>query len=121
MEQAMGMVEFPIFRLDVSDTVRSITSRFSGELTSSHEKMELSSALANTIVLVYDKICDRMGDAVRDFKSKMETISKDLQNNLLTNISDEFDSLLAQCENKENEIEGYKEYVRILDAKLKTL
>lgn len=121
MEQAMGMVEFPIFRLDVSDTVRSITSRFSGELTSSHEKMELSSALANTIVLVYDKICDRMGDAVRDFKSKMETISKDLQNNLLTNISDEFDSLLAQCENKEKEIEGYKEYVRILDAKLKTI
>ncbi len=121
MEQAIGAVEFPIFRMDVSDTVKSITSRFSGELTSSREKVELSNVLANTIALVYDKICDRMGDAVRDFKSKMETISKDLQNNLLTNISDEFDSLLAQCENKEKEIEGYKEYVRILDAKLKTI
>lgn len=121
MEQAMGAVEFPIFRLDVSDTVKSITSRFSGELTSSHEKMELSSALANTIVLVYDKICDRMGDAVRDFKSKMDKISSELQNNLLTNISDEFDSLLAQCENKEKEIDGYKEYVKILNEKLMTI
>lgn len=121
MERAMGAVEFPIFRLDVSDTVKSITSRFSGELTSSHDKMELSSALANTIVLVYDKICDRMGDAVRDFKSKMDNISGELQNNLLTNISDEFNSLIAQCENKEKEIDGYKEYVKILNEKLMTI
>ena len=44
-----------------------------------------------------------------------------IQDNLLKNISAEFKLLLDECDNKNKEIAGYKEYEKILENELEKL
>ena len=48
----------------------------------------------------------------------MAQIGKKVEESLLDNITKEFEELLSQCENKEKEIAGYKEYAEILKSEL---
>ena len=121
VEETVNGIEFPIFDIDITDAMKGIASKFSGELTSASQKTELSTALLNAISKIYDELCNRLDGAVKKFKSAMSDIGKKVEDSLLDNITKEFEDLIAQCDNKDNEIAGYKQYIEILEKEISRL
>lgn len=118
VEETVSSIEFPIFDIDISDEMNGIAGKFTGELTSASQKTELSTALSKAISRIYDELCKKLDSAVKKFKGEMAQIGKKVEESLLDNITKEFEELLSQCENKEKEIAGYKEYAEILKSEL---
>lgn len=121
VEETVSKIEFPVFRLDITDAMNGIAGRFTGEVTSASQKTELSVALSNAISRIYDELCNKLEVTVKEFKQNMQQIGKTVEDTLLQNISEEFEILLKQCEDKENEINGYKAYVTMLKKQLEHL
>ena len=59
--------------------------------------------------------------SVAAFKEEMKTISRTVEESLLENINNEFETLLSQYEQKENEIAEYKAYMELLDQEIARL
>ena len=121
VEETVSGIEFPVFDIDISDAINNIAGKFNGELTSASQKTELSTALSKAISRIYEELCRKLDDAVKKFKGEMSEISRKVEESLLTNITKEFEELLSQCDNKEKEIAGYKEYVVILEKEIAKL
>ena len=51
----------------------------------------------------------------------MSEIGQKVEDSLLTNITKEFEDLLNQCDHKDKEISGYKDYVTILETEISKL
>lgn len=121
VEEVISAVEFPVFSMDMSEELDSIAGKFTGELTSASERTELSKALATAIGRIYDELCKKLADTGREFKESMNAISAKIQGSLLAQINQEFEMLLAQCENRDREIADYQAYIQALEAELKGL
>lgn len=121
VEETVSRIEFPVFDMDISDAMNGIAGKFNGELTSAQEKTNLSVALSKAISNIYAEMCSRLDGEVKKFETQMSAIGQKVEESLLNNITDEFESLISQCENKESEIAAYKEYAAILDKKLSKL
>ncbi len=121
VEETVSGIEFPIFDIDISDAMNGIAGKFNGELTSAGQKTELSTALSKAISRIYEELCNKLDEAVKKFKDEMSVIESKVEDNLLANITKEFEELLSQCENKDNEIAGYKAYAAILEAEYSKL
>lgn len=118
VEETVSGIELPVFDIDISDEMNGIAGKFTGELTSASQKTELSTALSKAISRIYDELCKKLDSAVKKFKGEMAQIGKKVEESLLDNITKEFEELLSQCENKEKEIAGYKEYAEILKSEI---
>ena len=118
VEEAIARIEFPIFKVDISDTINVITAKFTGELTSAGQKNELTTSLSKAIAKIYDDLSQKLTTSVSEFKANLKVISKDVEDNLLENINKEFETLLSQYEEKEKEIDIYKSYVSTLDNEI---
>lgn len=118
VEETVSKVEFPMFSMDISDSMNSIAGKFTGEITSVEQKNELSAVLAKAISRIYDELCTALSRTAKEFKEQIGEVGHVVEMSLLENIVQEFETLVAQCENKEQEINSYKEYVLILDTKL---
>ena len=70
---------------------------------------------------MYDELCAKLSRTVQEFKESMAAIQKKMEDSLLKNITEEFDALALQCQNKEAEILGYQEYVSKLESCRKRL
>lgn len=121
VEETVSRIEFPVFDMDISDAMNGIAGKFNGELTSAQEKTNLSVALSKAISNIYAEMCSRLDGEVKKFETQMSAIGQKVEESLLNKITDEFESLISQCENKESEIAAYKEYAAILDKKLSEL
>ena len=121
VEEAIAKIEFPVFNIDISDTMNSITAKFTGELTSAGQKNELATSLSKAISRIYDDLSKKLTTSVSEFKVKLKDISKEVENSLLENINKEFETLLSQCEHKDKEIETYNSYISALDNEIKKL
>lgn len=119
--ETVGAIEFPVIDMDISGAMNGIAGKFTGEITSPGQKTALSTALQNAVSLIYQNLCDKLVDTVKSFKASMKEISKKIEESLLQNIIQEFNSLLEQCDNKEKEIAGYKEYVVRLQSGMEKL
>lgn len=118
VEETVSSIEFPVFNLDITDAMNGIAGRFNGEITSPGRRTELSVALSTAVSRIYDELCNRLAQTVKEFKQDMMRIGKTAEDTLLQNITQEFDELLLQCENKEKEIDGYRTYAALLEAEL---
>ena len=121
VEETVNNIEYPVFKIDIGDDVKNITALFSGEITSAKEKTNLISSLGRAILSVNNKLIEEFGNKVQIFKKAMIANSHIVQDSLLNNISAEFKLLLEECENKNKEIAGYKEYEKILENELEKL
>lgn len=121
VEETVSRIEFPIFDINMSDSINSIAGKFNGEITSASEKTELSTALSRAISRIYEELCNKLDDGVKKFKAELSTIAQKVEESLLTNVTKEFEELLSQCDNKDKEIDGYKEYAAILEKEIKKL
>lgn len=121
VEETVSAIEFPIFDIDISDAMNNIAGKFNGELTSASQKTELSTALSKAISRIYEELCKKLDDAVKKFKGEMSEIGQKVEDSLLTNITKEFEELLNQCDHKDKEISGYKDYATILETEISKL
>lgn len=121
VEETVSAIEFPIFNLDLSDAMNGIAGKFSGELTSASQKTELSTALSKAMSRIYDELCSKLGNSVKAFRNELSAIGYKVQDNLLTNITEEFEVLLSQCENKDKDIAEYREYVALLEKEISSV
>lgn len=121
VEETVSAIEFPIFDIDISDAMNNIAGKFNGELTSASQKTELSTALSKAISRIYEELCKKLDDTVKKFKGEMSEIGQKVEDSLLTNITKEFEELLNQCDNKDKEIYGYKDYATILETEISKL
>lgn len=121
VEETIGGIEFPVFDIDITDAMDSIAGKFNGELTSASQKTELTTALSKAISRIYEELSKRLDESVRNYKVELDAISHKLEESLLTNITKEFEELLRQCDDKDKEIAGYREYALILERESKNL
>ncbi|MCD8109567.1 MAG: hypothetical protein LUE14_05650 [Clostridiales bacterium] len=118
VEESVRAIEFPIIDLDISDTMSGIAGKFKGEITSTDQKNELSTALSTAISRIYGELCQKMVSSVHEFKKELKLVEQQVRDGLLNDILEEFEKLMDQCADKEKEIAAYKEYVHILDREL---
>ena len=114
VEITLNKIEFPVFKLDVSEYISSVSSRFSGEIRDSSKRAELQKTVSDTIDKVFDKISEQFLKETVTFKSKINDIKTGFENELLKNINDEYDKIQNQLKNKEQEIEKYMNVLDIL-------
>lgn len=118
VEESIQSIEFPVFKLDITDSMNSIVTKFSGEIVSSDERVNLQNALYKALSKIYDELINAVTTKVKEFRSSLEDISKKVQVSLLEDVTKEFELLIEQCKNKEIEIRNYKEYLSLLDKEL---
>lgn len=121
VEETVSGIEFPICEIDISNAMNNIAGKFNGEITSASEKNELSTAVSKAISRIYDELCKKLEDEVKKLKGELNVIGQKVESSLLTNISKEFEDLLKQCDNKDKEILGYREYAQILEKEISKL
>lgn len=121
VEETVSEIEFPILDIDISEAMNNIAGKFNGEITSASQKTELSTALSKAISRIYEELCKKLDESVNKFKCEMSEIAHKVETSLLANISKEFEELLSQCDNKDKEIAGYKEYAAILQTEINKL
>lgn len=117
----VNKIEFPMIKIDASQMLNKIAAEFSGEITSASEKINLRNALSNAIGKFFEEMSTQLAESIIDFKGKMAHISEGLQETLLANITQEFDEILEQVENKEKEITNYRDYVKQLEKEIRKL
>lgn len=121
VEETVNSIGFPVFKMNITDELNGISGKFVGEITSPDQKTRLMTALQNAISHIYDGICNKLAIEIKNFKASINEIKKKTEDSLLQDIIKEFDLLLSQCENKDKEIAGYKEYVSVLESCMKKL
>lgn len=121
VEETVNNIEYPVFKIDIGDDVNSITVHFSEEITSAKEKTNLSTMLGRAVLSVNNKLIEEFSNKVKKFKKEMTDSRNAVQDNLLNDISVEFKLLLEECENKNKEIAGYKDYKEILEKEIGNL
>ena len=121
VEEVISSIEFPFFEIDISDSLNGIAGKFTGELTSAGDKAKLTTALSKAMSDIYNELCKQLTSTVKDFKVNMTEIGNSIQNTLLEGINREFEELLVECENRDEEISAYERYIAALNAEIAKL
>lgn len=106
-EKTLNSMEIPVVKIDVSNFLDDISTKFSGEIRNLSEKSNLKQILANSISLLFDTISHKLVDELVKFKKILEKNKNEFSNDLLENINKEFNIVIEQCANKEKELEKY--------------
>lgn len=114
-EKSLNEIEFPIIKLDFSGQQSRITTKFSGEVTSSADKTNLNQMLSNAITEIFDQVALSVGTEVARFKSQLDSIANKLSQTLLENIESEFEEINAQFHDKELQIQRISTYIKSLE------
>jgi len=121
VEETVSAIDFPIIKVDVSETMDGIAAKFTGELTSAGEKISLGTVLSTAISRINDEMCNKLAETVKAFKNSIKDISNSMQTSLLENVNKEFQELLEKCENKDAEIERYRTSIYALETEIRKL
>ncbi|MCT8977447.1 dynamin family protein [Clostridium sp. CX1] len=117
-EKTLNSMEIPIVKIDVSNFLDSISTKFSGEIRNSSEKSNLKQILASSISMLFDTISNKFADELIGFKKTLENSKAEFLGKLLENINSEFNSVIQQCANKEKEIEKYNILIAEINKQL---
>jgi hypothetical protein len=105
----------PIIKIDISNFIESISSKFNGQITNSSEKSELRKVIFDVISSLFDNILIILEKETKNYKDLLENIKFKFSDTLLETINNEFDIILKQFENKEKEINKSKEILQVFE------
>lgn len=114
-EKTLNNIEMPIIKIDVSDFIKNISSKFSGEIRNSSERANLKSILADSVSKLFENITDKFILELKKFKQELEPIKTGFSDTLLKNINDEFNIILEQVEDKEAEMDKGNTFIEVVD------
>ena len=121
VEEKINAIEFPVIQLDISEATDRFVAKFNGEITSVAEKNNMQHAMQSTVTSLFETISNQLMQQVKSFKAEMNGIAGKLTVSLLASIELEFEELLQKYENREQEIEKYRDYIYKLADELKRL
>ncbi|SFR55328.1 dynamin family protein [Anaeromicropila populeti] len=113
VERVLNSIKLPVISIDVSVYLSNIAAQFFGEIRDNATRTDLKRVLSNVISDLFNEICRRFEQEVKEFKEKVEAIKQEFSNNLLEDIHRELNQVLEQFDDKENEI---KRYYQLLDT-----
>lgn len=115
VERILNDIQIPYIKIDVSDFLKDMSSKFSGEIKDTKEKEALRKLLSDCVEKLFDTIIEKLMSEMTCFRSKMSEIKVDFADKLLENINQEFNLILEQLENKESEIQKTKKLQEVLE------
>ena len=115
VELSLNRIAFPIIKIDVTDFIEKLSSRFSGEVRGSSERSELQKALSEAMDNLFDHLTVCFTDHVKEFRKEIETLKESFKDELLSDINESYDKLQKQFENKEIEISNYEKAINVLE------
>lgn len=115
VERILNDIQIPYIKIDVSDFLKDMSSKFSGEIKDTKEKEALRKLLSDCVEKLFDTIIEKLMSEMTCFRSKMSEIKVDFAEKLLENINQEFNLILEQLENKESEIQKTKKLQEVLE------
>ncbi|MBE5964470.1 MAG: hypothetical protein E7252_05975 [Lachnospira sp.] len=107
VEKTLQNIKIPAIVFSTTSFENSITSQFSGEVKGNSMKANLRAKLSEAIYGVGEEMCKRLEDEVVKFRDNMNGAKEEFINSLLKEVNSELNTVIAQFENKENEIERY--------------
>jgi len=114
IEEVVNNLEYPVIKMDVSDTAKNISQNFSGEIKGgqmSDLKIEVNKSLEkiyNQFEEIIIKETEKNIKIIEEMKSK-------LLNNLLSKIDSDIENLEKEYKNKEEEVMKYTNLINILE------
>lgn len=120
-EQTLNSFEQPILKLDVSDKVEAISSKFSGEVRDSGERSKLRELLSHKLEELLETVMHIFEKEVMSFHNNIKSMKTEFSQKMIENIENEFNELLVQVENKEREIRKYEELLVCIDMASKQI
>ncbi len=106
-DATLNRLEFPTIKLDVTSYLGKISNKFSGEVRNSADRSALQNMLSEVMDGLFNEVGNKFTSEVSDFKKKIDQMKNDFEAELLKNITDEYDKLIKQLENKDEEIKSY--------------
>lgn len=107
-KQTLSQIEFPILKIDCSNEQEQISSKFTGELRESSDRSALRTLLGKAVGNVLNTVEKKFTEATEGFRKTVEQIKSEYSEKLLKNMDDDLNSLIAQLDNKDNEIRNYE-------------
>lgn len=114
-EKTIQAIELPVINIDISEYVQSMASGFSGEVRDASSKAEMRNKLSSYISNLFDEISSQFVREIKTFKEKMMEIDSQFTAQLLKNITDEYEIVLEQFNDKEQEIAKLREGIAVLE------
>ncbi|MDR3349649.1 MAG: dynamin family protein [Acidaminococcales bacterium] len=115
VEEAIGSIELPVFKIDPSAFIGKIGANFSGEITSYAEKEKLKKDLQQVIGDLFDEMANLLEHGAADFSGKMDSIKERLFAKLTEDTAKEFEELVQLSKAKEQEIAKLGGYIKTLE------
>lgn len=115
VEKTLNKIELPIIKIDISNFINNISGNFTGEVTDSNKRQELKSKVFDTISNLFEEISNILIKEIAKYKKDMEIMKTGFSDDLLKGIYEEFDIIVKQFEDKENEIKKNEELLNSLN------
>lgn len=115
-EQVLARITFPELHLSFEEICQSITTRFTGEITSSSEKDDLRRYLAEGVAQVLQQASGALNQQVKQFQDKLQAIGNTFTDQLLKDILKEYQDILQAYEEKNAEIQRCQRYAEELEG-----
>ena len=115
-EKTIQAIEIPVVKIDISSSLTNMANSFSGEIRDASSKTEMRNKLASYISELFEEISNQFVQEMKAFKEKMTLIDTTFTDQLLKTITDEYETVLAQFEDKEQEIQKLREGLNVLES-----
>ena len=114
-EKSINTISMPIIKIDVSDYLNDLSSKFSGEIRDSSVRSNIQQTLSNIISNLFNAISDKFVNEIVNFKQILNSIKNDFTKQLLADINNDFNKLKLEYADKENSINHLKQYITTLE------
>lgn len=121
VEKNIQSIEFPLIKINKQQIQEHLATTVSATARNSEDKKKLKQMLNTALSQAFDEISSEMYEQVGTFKKQLINIGDKLSVSLLQSINEEFNVLLAKFNEKEKEIEHYRQYIYELTTQIKAL
>lgn len=120
-ERVLNEITFPELHISFEEICQSITTQFTGEITSSSEQDELRQQLAKGVAQVLKQASDALNGEVDRFRNRMTEVGDTFTSQLLKTVQEEYQGIMEEHEQKASEIQRYQRYAEELESILSHL
>lgn len=114
VQKALNSIEFPEVHIDVSKELAEIGNQFSGEVRNSSDQDRFRNLLSVTVEKLYNSIVEKVDITISDFQRAMSMVENNLAENILKQVTAEFEGIKNAIADKETEIANGTGYVEVL-------
>ncbi|MGN1175817.1 MAG: dynamin family protein [Roseburia sp.] len=118
VQKALNSIDFPEVHIDVSKELEMVGNQFSGEVRNTSDQDKFRNLLSVTVEKLYATIVGKVDTTISEFQQAMDRVEKSLADNILKQVTAEFESIKHAIEDKEMEIANGTKYIEILSSLL---